>query len=192
MAVQDTEAFHYVPVTLDFATLNPRSPELLAVLAKVRDNWFNTFDWDLENLDTIDITLKPIEDGLTNHLYSCWPNRIPDDKLVIRINGSKSQEEFIDRTLEMNIMLQMSEKGLGPRIYARFENGLCYEFIGGGDVTIQEVRLDPLVEQIAAKMALMHSIGYNTSAKQAKMLQRLQYYLDSIPDSYFSDSKYQE
>ena len=88
------------------------------------------------------ITIKRLNGGITNCLYVChliensWNHC---DSILFRIYGLNT-EEFISRSEEMSTMTLMNQIGLGPKIYAKFNNGICYELLAGEILTTQDVQ----------------------------------------------------
>lgn len=50
------------------------------------------------------------------------------------------------------------QANLGPEVYARFTNGLCYEYIDGVTLTETSVREDGKWQGVAREMAKFHKI----------------------------------
>ncbi len=104
-------------------------------------------DWSAQ-LDKL--IIKHLSGGITNSLYVChldtkkWNNA---DSLLIRIYGLNT-EEFISRTDEISTMNLMNQIGLGPKIYAKFKNGICYELLAGEILTTSDVYSESIYTKV--------------------------------------------
>lgn len=103
------------------------------------------------------ITIKHLSGGITNSLYAChlgskkWND---SDTVLFRIFGLNT-EEFISRTDEVTTMMLMKKFELGPQIYGRFKNGICYELLPGDILTQDDVYNEAIYTKVAEAMALM-------------------------------------
>ena len=60
--------------------------------------------------------------------------------VLFRMNGSGS-EKIINRSDELYSMQLLHKAGLGPPIHAQLCNGLCYGFLPGWQMDLEEVRV---------------------------------------------------
>ncbi|XP_035215187.1 ethanolamine kinase 1-like isoform X1 [Stegodyphus dumicola] len=133
--------------------------------------------------DSIDFEL--FKDGITNHLVKCYMKDNPDNAVLIRVYGEKT-ELFIDRDLEVRNMQMMCDAGLCAPLYCAFTNGLCYGFSPGEVLDTKTVR-DPIISQlIARRLAKMHSIRSNVNGviPQPSLFPVLHKYLQLIPTEF--------
>lgn len=135
--------------------------------------------------DLIDFEL--FKDGITNHLLKCYLKDDPDNAVLIRVYGEKT-ELFIDRDLEVRNMQMMCDAGLCAPLYCAFANGLCYGFSPGEVLDTKMVRDPDISRLIARRLAKMHSIrtSINGVVPQPSLFPVLHKYLQLIPES-FSD-----
>lgn len=94
--------------------------------------------------------------------------------MMIRMYGQNT-EAMIDRQAEIDTMLVLNfndyfiqliplkklfqllhEKGCGPELYAIFSNGICYEFIQGEILSMEDVRSERVYPLVVAEMVKMH------------------------------------
>lgn len=102
------------------------------ICRELRPNWLS---------DGNELIIKPLNGGITNSLYACHlksKNWNDNDTILFRIYGMNT-EDFISRSEEMNTMVLMKNIGLGPQIYGKFQNGICYELISGDILEIEDV-----------------------------------------------------
>lgn len=50
--------------------------------------------------------------------------------VAFRING-EGTEAIIDRKMEMELLCEMGELGIGPKVFFTFTNGLVYQYFHG-------------------------------------------------------------
>lgn len=176
----------HLPVTIDGDSQESLRADAILIARHVRPEWKNC-----------DINVKVFTDGITNRLVGCFLTRAPDDVVLVRVYGEKT-ELFIDRKLEKRNMMMMSSRQLAPPLFASFNNGLCYGFTPGIPIDGQMAR-DPVISQlIAQKLARMHfimkkgmsdecvrclSAGHQTEPSPW-ITTALDRYLNYIPDSF--------
>ncbi|CAG2163464.1 unnamed protein product [Oppiella nova] len=104
-----------------------------------------------------DIKLKVFTDGITNRLVGVYLEKSPNDMVLIRVYGEKT-ELFIDRKQELRNMRTMYKSGLIPPFYCSFNNGICYGY-SPGIVLDENLVRDPLISRLISEMlARMHTI----------------------------------
>ena len=59
-----------------------------------------------------------------------WEEGKKEDMVLVRVYG-QGTDMIIDREGEMKNMSRMQGIGLGGKLYAAFNNGICYEFLAG-------------------------------------------------------------
>lgn len=82
-------------------------------------------------------------DGTTNKLMGCYMEEHPDDVVLVRVYGNKT-ELFVDRDNELKSFQVLHANGCAPSLYCSFQNGICYEFMQGRALDTQDVR-DPVL-----------------------------------------------
>lgn len=107
--------------------------------------------------------------------------------LLFRINGNKT-ESIIDRDAEIVTMQFLNQFSFAPKIYARFLNGICYEFIPGVIVTTNMIYSTRVWKLIAIKMAKMHKIYLSDGQNRAEpmIVSKTLKYLELLPDKHFN------
>ncbi|GFY48398.1 ethanolamine kinase 1, partial [Trichonephila inaurata madagascariensis] len=131
------------------------------------------------------IAFELFKNGITNHLVKCYLKDNPDQALLIRVYGEKT-ELFIDRDLEVRNMQMMCEAGLCAPLHCAFINGLCYGFSPGEVLDTKMVRDPDISKLIAGRLAKMHSVRSNVNGviPQPCLFPILFKYLHLIPDSF--------
>ncbi|KAJ1981802.1 hypothetical protein H4R35_000568 [Dimargaris xerosporica] len=108
-------------------------------------------DWAEE-----DLVLAQCKDGITNKLVRCT-NRQKDLSVLIRAYG-KNSERLIDRNQELINIHILSEHGLCPPLYGKFNNGIVYGFIPGDPLKAPGMS-DPHVSSLVAqRLAEWHRV----------------------------------
>ena len=77
-----------------------------------------------------EVKWKTFNDGITNKLIGGWEEGKKEDMVLVRVYG-QGTDMIIDREGEMKNMSRMQGIGLGGKLYAAFNNGICYEFLAG-------------------------------------------------------------
>ncbi|XP_054161761.1 probable ethanolamine kinase [Oppia nitens] len=103
------------------------------------------------------IKLKVFTDGITNRLIGAYLEDKPNDMILIRVYGEKT-ELFIDRKQEVLNMRTMYKSGLIPPVYCTFNNGICYGYSPGVVLDENMVRDTHISKLISEMMARMHTI----------------------------------
>lgn len=124
--------------------------EKVALICKeIKPNWSQQPDNKL--------VIKHLSGGITNCLYVCHLNANPwnnADSILFRIYGLNT-EDFISRPEEMNTMSLMHQIGLGPKIFAKFKNGICYELLAGEILSTSDVYNEAIYTKVAESLAKM-------------------------------------
>ncbi|XP_064857928.1 ethanolamine kinase 1-like isoform X1 [Oncorhynchus nerka] len=108
--------------------------------------------WDINHVKT-----KLFTDGTTNKLVGCYVDASPEDVVLVRVYGNKT-ELIVDRDNELKSFQVLHANGCAPRLYCTFQNGLCYEFMQGDALGTQDVRDPILLRLISREMARIHAI----------------------------------
>jgi len=93
--------------------------------------------------------------------------RKPEDVVIVKIFGSNT-EELIDRQAEIETMKILFERKCGAELYATFDNGICYEFMNGSTLEVEDCRREDIFPLVATEMAHMHS-SVNVNDKAIKV-----------------------
>lgn len=139
----------------------------------------------------LDIKLKVFTDGITNRLIGVYLDDSPNEMVLIRVYGEKT-ELFIDRRQEVRNMRTMHKSGLIPAVYCTFNNGICYGYSPGIVLNEQLVR-DVLISRLISEMmARMHTIRPQTNRSvehkdllepEPSLFKGLRKFLDLIPSA---------
>src|SRR3989338_1601581 len=130
----------HLPITLPFLTEPDSAKEhITSVLTQLKLI-------DAEGSQSL-LKISRLTGGLTNVLFKVsLTNGLV---LNIRLFGLNSHE-VIDRDAEKENMIKLSRAGLGPPLYATFENGCIYGFVAGSiprKTQLAEGVLDTVVAQ---------------------------------------------
>lgn len=138
----------------------------LIVLSTVRPTWRQE-----------EIHWKTFTDGITNKLVGAWLGEDKTDTVLVRVYG-EGTERIIDRKAEVENMLRLQDIGCGSKLYASFNNGLCYEFIPG-EILSQTMLHDPLIyKAVARMMAKIHSVPLGDSEMKPGLWDRLSKFIN--------------
>jgi hypothetical protein len=81
------------------------------------------------------ITATVLTGGVTNKLYRCCCTKAAAEgsgvpAVVLVRQFGEGSETIVDRDRELRTILALCPSGEGPTVYARFANGMAYEFFG--------------------------------------------------------------
>ncbi|XP_067135744.1 ethanolamine kinase 1 isoform X2 [Centruroides vittatus] len=152
----------------------------LDLLKHVREEWKKD-----------EVKFKIFTDGITNHLLGCYLEDQPDDIVLVRVYGQKT-ELFIDRGAEVKNMHLVYKAGFGSPLYCAFTNGLCYGYQPGVTLDAKLVT-DPFVSSCVAQlMARMHNIRQmtvNGVGPHPSLFRVIRRFLELVPDSFEDKEK---
>ena len=126
-------------------------------------------DWRPET-----INWKVFTDGITNKLVGAWNREEREDTVLIRVYGLGT-EKIIDRRVEVENMVMYHKLGQGSKLYATFNNGICYQFLHGDLVSQDNVFLPEVSRAVARGMAQLHTVPIRSS--QPVMWERLEQFI---------------
>jgi ethanolamine kinase len=127
--------------------------------------------------------------GITNKLIGAFNKTHPRDDsqeiLLIRVNGNQT-DLLIDRKAEKLNFQFLHSHELAPKIYAFFENGICYKFIHGVTLNAESVRDEKIWSQIAVQMAKMHKLKLTEDQNKIEPMikNKTEKYLKLIPEKF--------
>ena len=109
-----------------------------------------------------ELGVKLFDSGITNTLVAIFLKdrglaNSRDDVVLLRMNGVGS-EKIIDRTDELHCMHLLHREGIGPPVYAQLKNGLCYGFLPGRQMRLEEVREEGVAKKVAMVMSSLHGV----------------------------------
>jgi ethanolamine kinase len=101
------------------------------------------------------------------------------------VNGNQT-DLLIDREAEKINFKFLHSHELAPKIYAFFENGICYEFIHGVTLNAESVRDEKIWSQIAVQMAKMHKLKLTEDQNKIEPMikNKTEKYLKLIPEKF--------
>lgn len=120
---------------------------------------------------------RTFEIGTSNILVGFYQEDENQDMVLVRINGN----ELVNRDQELLALLTMHKVGLSPPIYCQFGNGLCYGFVPGRVVELEELYQLEMSCRIARALGRLHSISIPSLGKQATAFQMIDRLLQKIP-----------
>ncbi|XP_038071040.1 ethanolamine kinase 1-like isoform X1 [Patiria miniata] len=166
-----------VDLTLDENNLEEGALKLLSLVRP---------EWNQE-----EIKFKVFTAGISNKLIGGYLPKDKSDMVLVRIYGKKT-ELLIDREAEIRTFVLLHQAGCGSKLYARCNNGLCYEYLPGVVLDPKTVREERIYKLIIKEMIKMHSIKPQDGAVTSPCLFRLMdKYLSIVPDKFEDEEKQQ-
>ncbi|CAH6721008.1 choline kinase [[Candida] jaroonii] len=114
--------------------------------------------WHKKPIDPLRINVVRISGALTNSIYKIEYNdnqfKIPS--ILLRIYG-KNVDEIIDREHELDILIKLSSKKIGPKLWGIFTNGRFEQFLDGF-VTLDrhQIRNEVISQMLGRRMKDLH------------------------------------
>lgn len=158
-------------IVIDISTENSLKEGASKVVALIRPNW-----------PPADFNYKIFTDGISNKLIGVYHDK-KEEMVLVRVYGAKT-ELIIDRHSEIRNMLKLNAVGCGCQLYAKFANGLAYEFIPGHILSIATAKDESVYPKVAKAMAKMHKLvdlGPDVPRNPC-MWKKLHMFLDQYPD----------
>jgi ethanolamine kinase len=161
MTINTPKLFQEYYVDLD----NPTSVEPL--LYEIFPEWSNNKSITLlsaqpsqkpagKDQDHQPLQITQLTGGITNKLFQV--HHFPTDtKLLVRAYGNGTSA-IIDRDREIATHVHLYEKGLAPRLFARFGNGLVYQFLEGKASEYRWLSLDCVADAVARRLGQWHRV----------------------------------
>ncbi|XP_061641587.1 ethanolamine kinase 2 isoform X1 [Phyllopteryx taeniolatus] len=132
-------------------------------------------EWDVNYVKT-----KFFTDGTTNKLVGCYVEDSPEDVVLVRVYGNKT-ELIVDRDNELKSFQVLHANGCAPRLYCSFQNGICYEYMQGDALGTKDVRDPSLLRLIAGEMARIHAIhAHNGCIPKPNLWIKMQKYFSLV------------
>ncbi|KAF5097154.1 hypothetical protein D0Z00_002492 [Geotrichum galactomycetum] len=102
------------------------------------------------------LKITQLTGGITNKLFQV--HHFPTNtKLLVRAYGNGTSA-IIDRDREIATHVHLYEKGLAPRLFARFGNGLVYQFLEGKASEYRWLSLDSVADAVARRLGQWHTV----------------------------------
>lgn len=108
------------------------------------------------NKDHRPLQITQLTGGITNKLFQAY-HHPTDTKLLVRAYGNGTSA-IIDRDREIATHIHLYEKGLAPRLFARFGNGLVYQFLEGKASEYKWLSLDSVADAVARRLSQWHTV----------------------------------
>lgn len=122
--------------------------------------------WHKKNLDINKINVNRISGALTNSIYKLEykDDTIKIPSLLLRVYG-KNVDNIIDRDLELDTLVKLSSKKIGPKLLGIFSNGRFEQFLEGF-ITLDrfQIRDEVISQMLGRRMKDLHykvSLEYN-------------------------------
>ncbi|XP_038070917.1 ethanolamine kinase 1-like isoform X2 [Patiria miniata] len=167
-----------VDITLDESNLEEGALKLLSIVRP---------EWNQEQ-----IKFKVFTAGISdNKLIGGYLPKDKSDMVLVRIYGKKT-EHLIDREAEIRTLVLLHQAGCGSKLYARCNNGLCYEYLPGVVLDPRTVREERIYKLVIKEMIKMHSIKAQDGAVTSPCLFRLiDEWLSILPEKFEDEEKQQ-
>lgn len=171
-------------------TLDPNNfkLDLERLILQLRPNWCKE-----------KLRFKEYNGGLTNKLVGvCQINDLNERNIILcRIYGGGT-DKYINRDDEVNNMKLLSEHQLGPKVFCKFNNGICYEYMPGIIVDYKLLQNEQVYSKIAQLVATMHLVepkkkllndhtmakGDHANGENIYIFNKIHELLSYVPDNY--------
>ena len=127
-------------------------------------------------------------EGYTNKLLALYQEGEQDERayVLLRLNGNNT-DVFIDREKELTIMLWLHTKGLSPPVYCQLDNGLCYGYVPGRQVKLEELHDPAMGKRVATALARLHTLEVPPSLQQCMLDVFLDGFIRKVPGVFTND-----
>ena len=132
----------HLSLTVDLSTEATLRAGAAGVVARVRPAWRQE-----------DIRWRIYTDGITNKLVGARGEG--GEAVLVRVYG-EGTDRIIDRQEEMRNMVRLQGIGCGSKLYASFDNGICYEFLEGEVLGQARLGEEGVWRGVATRLAAMH------------------------------------
>ncbi|XP_032894388.1 ethanolamine kinase 1-like [Amblyraja radiata] len=130
-----------------------------------------------------EIKLKIFTSGITNRLVGCYVDRDMEEVVLVRIYGNMT-ELYVDHDTEVKNFQLLHAHNCSPELYCTFQNGICYEFIKGEVLDMQQLRKPSIFRLVARAMAQFHSVqSDNNDSSEPNLWTNLSKYLTLLKSS---------
>ncbi|ODN00217.1 Ethanolamine kinase 2 [Orchesella cincta] len=136
----------FVAVRIDEQSIPTGAKEVLRI---VRPQWTSTSGES-------NIKSKVFTDGLSNKLVGFFVDDNKEDVVIVKVFGINT-DVVIDRKAEIETMRLLHERKCGAEVYATFDNGICYQYMNGVTLEVEDCQEQEVFPLVAAEMARMHS-----------------------------------
>ncbi|XP_055505930.1 ethanolamine kinase 1-like [Leucoraja erinacea] len=130
-----------------------------------------------------EIKLKIFTSGITNRLVGCYVDCDMEEVVLVRIYGNMT-ELYVDHDTEVKNFQLLHAHHCSPELYCTFQNGICYEFIKGEVLDMQQLRKPSIFRLVARAMAQFHSVqSDNNYCSEPNLWTNLSKYLTLLKSS---------
>ena len=141
------------------------------------------------------LQVKVFDEGISNKLMAIFDRErgfknSREDVVLLRING-QGMSEFVDRKDEVITMIHLHHAGLVPPVYCQLKNGLCYGFMPGRALTVDDVRDERMMKRIVRTMTRLHSqeIPVHFQDRPTLVWQKMDKLLQIVPETFGDENK---
>ena len=118
-----------------------------------------------------------LHNGITNSLVLVSSSTI---EILVRVDGINTHL-IIDRTLELDNMVFLNSNGIAARVFAKFDNGIVYEYTTGEQLSPIDMSDSIISSKIALEMAKLHKTA---SFEESKLSSTLKSWKNLVPKNY--------
>ncbi|OQV11527.1 Ethanolamine kinase 2 [Hypsibius exemplaris] len=137
------------------------------------------------------LIIKKFTGGVTNKLLAAYFPSDKRKKTLIRVYGAET-DKFIDRAAEIKTLLMLNENQCSGKLYGVFENGMCYEFVPGETLTLDDVRDEHISRLIIRNFVKLHCV-YRTSGGGERQVfnpfKKMSSFLELVPKAFEDEEK---
>lgn len=101
-------------------------------------------------------------------------------QVLLRLYGDGTKDN--DIALQIDIFNILSQKGLGPKLYGKFDDGRLEEFLPANSLTCDELRNHDISLIIAKKLANIHMLEVPVDKQDSWVLDKLSEWSDQLVD----------
>jgi ethanolamine kinase len=112
--------------------------------------------------------------------------------VLVRIYGNKT-DLLIDRNVEKVNIVFLHQHQLAPELYATFKNGLCYQYVPGHTLNINNIYEPNIWRLVATHMARMHKLPLTNEQLQKEPMLKTKtiQFLNLIPERFTDPIKHE-
>ena len=92
---------------------------------------------------------------------------------MIRVNNDVERIPYVDRDYEALLLQHLDKLQLVPKFYARFQNGLVYEFANGAHPSSEDMQSEDFIKLIVNKMYQIHT---SKAPKEKHLLRQAKFF----------------
>ncbi|XP_052774483.1 ethanolamine kinase 2-like isoform X2 [Mya arenaria] len=166
---------HDITIDVEHIRQNYLCDDVRTILKGIHPEWFT------ESIEHR-IKSKVFSGGISNQLYGYYLDQLTEDAVLIRIYGVGT-EHFTDRPLGNKIIMMLHERGLGPPLYATFNNGSVYGYVPGKTLDNDSLRKPHIRKLIAEEIVKIQSVTLDDRDRKPALWDRMWTFWENGPDS---------